>query len=93
MPVPGLKWGDSCCEATNSSPVCCFHLQPNLSDILSVISGSLQEITRSIGELRQWAHSSFKRRLPQPWAILPLAWDPRGLWPARAWKQTRPSAG
>lgn len=53
MLVPGLKWGDSCNEATNSSLVCCFHLQPNLGDILSVISGLLQEITCTIGELRQ----------------------------------------
>lgn len=86
MLVPGLKWGDSCNEATNSSLVCCFHLQPNLGDILSVIFSLLQEITCTIGELQQRVHSGLKWCIPQPRAILPLAWDQIGLWPAGAWK-------
>lgn len=91
MLIPGLRWGDSCNEATNSRLVCCFHLQPNLGGILSVIWGPVQEITCTIGELQQCTHSGLKWCICQLCAILQLARDPKSLWPAQAWKRIGPT--
>lgn len=73
MLVPGLRWGDSCNEATNSRLVCCFHLQPSLGGILSVIWGPLQETTRTIGELQECILGDFKWCRRQVSAILQSA--------------------
>lgn len=79
MLVPGLGWSDSCNEATNSRLVCCYHLQPNLGSILSVILGPLQEVARTIGELQQHVHGGFKQCIHQQCAIFQSSWDQKGL--------------
>lgn len=79
MLVPGLRWGDSRNEATKSRLVCCFHLQPDLGGILSVMWGPLQETTRTIGELRQCVHSGFKWCTRQRCAVLQSAREQKSL--------------